>query len=329
MALPKYERTNVFFTLINEKEESSRVSSIVPNNQPGYVVKPRFKPLPPKEGKKKKKNRSKKREETISSPKHVAPFMVVSDESKFIDDDYMHVTYSSDQDWEKNTTFDIENIFGTNSENDDINNCYTISTIHVPSTDDMQSSKLGGEVFENPFATNDYIFETSPPSEVFENPFATNDYIFETSPPSKNDDDIFTNEYTWKDNYSLVYDDTMPPVFDNYFDDNYFIDYSYNHPHETCYNQGQNDFLTQNHPSNIQLVYDVQVLYNDPTPIVINQKDFAYAENINSFMPVDHDKNDLCDGYIVDFINDATKSFMREGDMTSHTTIILSLLSFC
>ena len=29
----------------------------------------------------------------------------------------------------------------------------------------MESSKLGDEVFENPFATNDYIFETSPSSK--------------------------------------------------------------------------------------------------------------------------------------------------------------------
>ena len=46
----------------------------------------------------------------------------------------MHVTYSSDHDWEKHTTFHIENLFGTNSENDDVNNCYTISTIHAPSS---------------------------------------------------------------------------------------------------------------------------------------------------------------------------------------------------
>ena len=53
VALPKYDRTNMCFVLINEKEESSKVSSIV--SKPGYVEKLPFKPLPPKEGKKKKK----------------------------------------------------------------------------------------------------------------------------------------------------------------------------------------------------------------------------------------------------------------------------------
>ena len=74
-----------------------------------------FKPRPPKEEKKKKKRRSKRREETVFSPKHVAP-IIVFDESK-LDDVPMPVTYSSDHDWEKHTTFDIEDLFGTNSEN--------------------------------------------------------------------------------------------------------------------------------------------------------------------------------------------------------------------
>jgi hypothetical protein len=103
------------------------------------VEKLPFKPLPPKERKKKKKKKkkkkSKRREEMVSSPKHVAP-VIVFDESE-LDDVPMPVTYSSNHDWEKHTTFDIENIFGANSENDDIYNCCTISAIHVPSNDDM------------------------------------------------------------------------------------------------------------------------------------------------------------------------------------------------
>jgi hypothetical protein len=60
--LPNYDRTNMCFVLINEKEESSKVSSIIFVNKPGYVEKLPFKPLPPKEVKKKKKKRSKRRE---------------------------------------------------------------------------------------------------------------------------------------------------------------------------------------------------------------------------------------------------------------------------
>ena len=111
-ALPNYDRINMCFALINEREESSQVSSIISNNKPGYVEKLPFKPLPPKEGKmkkkkkKKKKKRSKKREETVFSHKHVAPIIVVADESK-LDDEPMPVTYCSDHNWENHTSFDI------------------------------------------------------------------------------------------------------------------------------------------------------------------------------------------------------------------------------
>jgi hypothetical protein len=124
------------FVLINEKEESSKVSSIISVNKPRYVEKLPFKHLPPKEGKKKKKKRNKRREETVSSPKHVVPIIVFADKSE-LDDVPMPVTYSSDHDWEKHSTFDIKNLFGTNSKNVDVNNCCTISAIHVPSNDDM------------------------------------------------------------------------------------------------------------------------------------------------------------------------------------------------
>ena len=35
--LPKYDRTNMCFDLINEREKFSQASSIVSNNKPGYV----------------------------------------------------------------------------------------------------------------------------------------------------------------------------------------------------------------------------------------------------------------------------------------------------
>jgi hypothetical protein len=103
------------------------------------VEKMPFKPLPPKEeskkSKKKKKKRSKRREETVSSHKQVAPIIDYDDSE--LDDVLMPITYVRDHDREKHSTFDIENLFGTNSENYEVNNCCTISTIHVPSYDDM------------------------------------------------------------------------------------------------------------------------------------------------------------------------------------------------
>jgi hypothetical protein len=199
-ALPNYDTTNMCFVLINEKEESSKASSIISVNKPGYVEKFLFKPLPPKEGKKKKKKkRSKRREETISSPKHVAP-IIVFDESE-LDDVPMPVTYSSDHDWEKHTTFDIENLYGTNFENYEVNNCCSISAIHVSSNDD-----------------------------------------------------VFTTERTPKDSYFLEF-----------------------------------------------------------APTMIAKNDYVHVGSLNSFMHVAHDKNVLCDSYIVNSIHDATESYYERG----------------
>jgi hypothetical protein len=101
----------------------------------------------------------------------------------------MRVTYISDHDWEKHSTFDIENLFGTDSENYEVNNCCTISAIHVPFNDDM-----------------------------------------------------FTNEHALKDSYSIAYDEynifssptieetrydcNMPPIFDDYGDENKFVEFA-------------------------------------------------------------------------------------------------------
>src|SRR3954463_5091316 len=79
--LPKYERTDTCFTLINKREEYSQVSSIV--SKPGYVVELPFKPLPPKE--EKKKRRSKRREEKVSSPRYVSPIIPVAYDSELDD----------------------------------------------------------------------------------------------------------------------------------------------------------------------------------------------------------------------------------------------------
>jgi hypothetical protein len=217
------------------------------------VEKLPFKPLPLKEGKKKKKRRSKRREETVSSPKHVAPIIVFADEFK-LDDDPMPVTYSSDHDWEKHTTFDNENLLGTNSENDDINNCCTISTIHVPSNDDM-----------------------------------------------------FTNEHTLEDNYSIAYDDTIPPIYDDY-NDEYDIFSPPTIEEKINYDYNMLPIFGDYGDENNNDSYFVEF-----APTTINKNDYVYVESINSFMHVAHDKNVLGDSYIVNFIHDATKSYYERG----------------
>ena len=130
------------------------------------MEKPLIKPLPPKEGNeenekkkkgtKKKKRGNKKKEVTayprvyeimIGNRKYVAPNDYYDNESEY-NDLPMPFTYISDHDLKEHTTFDIENLWETNSENDDVNNCHSISTIHASSHNDIESSKLGDEVFK-------------------------------------------------------------------------------------------------------------------------------------------------------------------------------------
>jgi hypothetical protein len=109
------------------------------------------------------------------------------------------------------------------------------------------------------------------------------------SPPSTEEkiyfDDIMPPVYDdYNDVYDILspptievkisYDYNMPPIFDDYGDENnndsYFVEFA---------------------------------------PTTINKNDYIYVGSINSFMHVVHDKNVLCNSYIVNFIHDATESY--------------------
>jgi hypothetical protein len=70
----------------------------------------------------------------------------------------------------------------------------------------------------------------------------------------------------------------MPPIFDDYGDENnddsYFVEFA---------------------------------------PTTINKNDYVYVESVNYFMHVAHDENVLCDSYIINFIHDATESYYERG----------------
>jgi hypothetical protein len=79
--------------------------------------------------------------------------------------------------------------------------------------------------------------------------------------------------------------------------------------------------------------------YNDGcdsfTPIITNKIDSAYVESNDTFMHVDHDKNALCDSYIVEFIHDATENYFERGKygyrnlhVTKFLLFMMNVLSF-
>src|SRR4051812_27135486 len=143
----------------------------------------------------------------------------------------MHVTFC---DWEDddNATYDHENLFGTNSENDD-----------------MESSKLGDDRIASPLPISDVI--------VY-NYFA-----------SENKYNMFTNIVASNDNALLYYDDVITPIYSDCKDT---YDIRRNYPYETGHNHGGNYFLYEHHLPITQLIYRVQVVYDSPTPTITNEK---------------------------------------------------------
>ena len=81
----------------------------------------------------------------------------------------------------------------------------------------------------------------------------------------------------------IYYDESMPPIYDDYCDDMYALNNNDNH--ETCHP----DLNFQSHDS-----YFVEF-----APTTIHEKNFAYVESSKFSMLVDHEKNALGDGYIV------------------------------
>ena len=120
------------------------------------------------------------------------------------------------------------------------------------------------------------------------------------------EDDLFSPP-TYDD--KIYYDDSMPPIYDDYCDDTYAIINSDNHTCETCHNYKYP--LTEHYSFNEELIFSVHVLYDTPT--ITNDKKFAYGDTNKKFMHVDHEKNTLRDSYIVEFIHDATENYYERG----------------
>ena len=77
----------------------------------------------------------------------------------------------------------------------------------------------------------------------------------------------------------------------------------------------------------METIYSIRVSYDTPT--IPNEKNFAYVESNKNPMLVAHEKNALCDSYIVEFIHDATENYYEGGMMLVGIAIISSFLSMC
>ena len=76
-----------------------------------------------------------------------------------------------------------------------------------------------------------------------------------------------------------------------------------NEIHETC-----------RHDFSFQLDYASQDSYFvEFAPTTIHEKKFAYVESNKKIMLVHQENSALCDGYIVEFIHDATENYYEGG----------------
>jgi hypothetical protein len=115
--------------------------------------------------------------------------------------------------------------------------------------------------------------------------------------------DIFSPPSTEE---KIYFDDTIPPIYDDYND----------------YNDDYDIFSPPTIEEKISYDYNMPPIFDDYgeennndsnfvefAPTMINKNDYAYMESNNYFMHVAHDKNILGDIYIVNFIHDATESY--------------------
>src|SRR3954467_4892675 len=122
-----------------------------------------------------------------------------------------------------------------------------------------------------------------------------------------------------EDRYYIAYDDTKPPIYDDY-NDEYDIFSPHTIEEKIYYDYNMPPIFDDYGDENSNDSYFVEF-----APTIIDKNDYAYVESNNHFMHVAHDKNVLCDSYIVNFIHDATESYYERG---KHGLMYLNNIKF-
>jgi hypothetical protein len=108
---------------------------------------------------------------------------------------------------------------------------------------------------------------------------------------------------------SIDYDENEVATYDDYCDETYAIKSSDDYIYKTFHDY---DYPFSEHYSfNVETIYSIQLSYDTPT--IPNEKNFAYVESSKFSMLVDHEKNSLGAGYIVEFIYNSTENYYEGG----------------
>src|SRR3989337_2127503 len=111
---------------------------------------------------------------------------------------------------------------------------------------------------------------------------------------------LFNDESTILEEVSIDYENKVT-IYDDYGDEMYAIKNYDNH--ETCHHDFYFQLDYASHDS-----YFVEF-----ASTTIHENKFAYVESKKNSMLVDHEKNALCDRYIIEFIHDATENWYERG----------------
>ena len=118
---------------------------------------------------------------------------------------------------------------------------------------------------------------------------------------------LVSNDSTISEEVPIDYENKVS-IYDDYCDDMYAI--KSNDIHENCH-----------HDFNAQIDYANQVSHDgyfvEFSPATIHENKFAYMESSKISMQVDHEKNALCVGYMVEFIPDAIQNYYERGSYAS------------
>ena len=165
-------------------------------------------------------------------------------------------------------------------------NVVSMNSLNIHDANDMQSHKLGEAMFDE-----DDIF--CPPS------FDEQIYYDESMPPIYDDyiDEsgfgevltLFSDDSTILEEVPIDYENKVA-IYDDYCDDMYAI--KSNDIQETCHRgfNAQIDYVDQ---------VSCDSYFVEFAPTTIDENKFAYVESNKFFMLVGHEKNALCDSYIV------------------------------
>jgi hypothetical protein len=136
--------------------------------------------------------------------------------------------------------------------------------------------------------------------KIFLVPILKNDDIYNCCTISAihvpSNDDMFTYEHTFKDSYSIAYDD---------YNDEYDIFSPPTIEEKTRYDYNMSPIFYDYGDENNYFV--------EFAPTTIAKNDYVHVGSINSFMHMAHDKDVLCDSHIINSIHDATESYYERG----------------